>query len=48
MTAAANGHLEVVRLLLDRGASVDAADEVRLLRTHVRINTRICMFYERT
>ncbi len=30
--AAANGHLEVVRLLLDKGAKTEAADKVGALR----------------
>ena len=43
--AARNGHVEVARLLLDRGANVNAARQVRLLRAHVHTSTRVCVAY---
>ena len=43
ITAALRGHVEMVLLLLDRGANVDAVNKVRLRRTHVHTKTGVCM-----
>ncbi len=37
--ASQNGHLEVVRLLLDKGAKVDAVTKVQQLHTHADPDT---------
>jgi ankyrin repeat protein len=39
--ASSGGHLEVARLLLDRGADVDAADQVHLQHTHALCQARV-------